>query len=88
MVQIKETVQILNDIVNCLLGEEESKGYNMLVEVVPKLTEISEYFIKQEGKNVLIDGLTSVLEGLENKDKWMIADVIKYEIVEVLNKYN
>lgn len=88
MVQIKETVQILNDIVNCLLGEEESKGYNMLVEVIPKLTEISEYFIKQEGKNVLIDGLTSVLEGLENKDKWMIADVIKYEIVEVLNKYN
>ena len=87
MGQIKEMIEVLQNIVTCLQGEEEGKGYAMLVEAVPQLERISNAIIEQEGENTLMAGLVSIIEGLENQDKWMIADVIQYEIIEKLNEY-
>ena len=83
MEAIKKTLQ---DIIEVLYKGETKKGMAMMSEVIPSLAVIAEN-MEDEGlrDRYVNDGLRQALEAMETNDGVLLADVLNYEIIEIID---
>lgn len=89
-----ETVQAIEATTVCFYQNKTSEGYRRLDDTLLRLgevmTEVGQY--RQQGNDVALDEtetmnkLTEALKALEMKDTLLLADILEYEIKDILMK--
>lgn len=87
---IQERIQSMDAIAELFYQQQDGKGMEELNAELPRLvTAIDEmYLYKQEHEDMLFDdtqineALQQMLSSMEEKDYILLADVIKYEMIE------
>jgi len=83
---MEATKKSLEDIIDVLYKGEVTKGIAMMSEVIPSLAVIAEKIEDEELKDRYInDGLRQALEAMETNDGVLLADVLSYEIIEIID---
>lgn len=84
---MENTKQKLKNIADTLYKGDTLLGISMMSEVLEDLAKIGT-IIKDEDLNsrYINDGLTQALEAMENNDGTLLADVITYELIEIIEE--
>ena len=81
------TKEKLSEIADILYKDNVNLGMAKMAEVIPSLATISVSIVDADMQTRLInDGLTPALEAMENKDATLLADVITYEIITLIDE--
>lgn len=94
--EIQDAIEKIDDFIIALYKDYESaiKNINNIVSVVNDiigrlLNEIDYY--KDQGEeidtDIIIQQLNNLLQGIQYNDQILIADTLKYEIIESINMY-
>lgn len=82
---LSETSDKLTEIANVLYKGDVQTGMAAMNVVIPNLAVIASYITDELLKTRLIeDALTPALQAMEEKDGTMLADVITYEILDII----
>lgn len=87
---IQERIQSMDAITELFYQQQDSKGLEVLNAELPKLVTVIDemYLYKQEHEEIpfedaqMNETLQQMLASLEDKDYVLLADVIKYEMIE------
>ncbi|MBE5953805.1 MAG: hypothetical protein E7257_06560 [Lachnospiraceae bacterium] len=83
---MKETRDKLSNIADILYKGDTTLGMAMMGTVINDLAVVATKVEDEELKNRYInDGLTQCLQAMENNDGTLLADVISYELIEVID---
>lgn len=83
---METTKKALENIVDILYKGEVTKGIAMMSEVIPSLAIIAEKIEDEDLKDRYVnDGLRQALEAMETNDGVLLADVLSYEIIEIID---
>lgn len=83
---LADTCDKLTDIADILYKGDVQTGMASMNAVIPNLAVIASYITDELLKTRLIeDALTPALQAMEEKDGTMLADVITYELLDILN---
>ncbi|MBQ9936668.1 MAG: hypothetical protein IJO70_12535 [Lachnospiraceae bacterium] len=83
---MKETREKLSNIADTLYKGDTTLGMAMMGTVINDLAAVAMKIEDEELKNRYInDGLTQALSAMENNDGTLLADVISYELIEVID---
>lgn len=66
---------------------KESEGNKSMQELIANLTGFVDSVNDEAVINDILDKLKEVLQAMEDKDYVYLADLLKYEIGEVINEY-
>ncbi len=77
----------LNDIIDILYNDGYSEGVGMLNEYLPYLANIGSSIIDNIKMLEYTQILQKILEAMQSDDPILLGDVIKYELVDVIDKY-
>lgn len=84
---IETTKEKLSEIADILYKDDVNRGMAKMNQVLPELTVISTSVTESEMQNRLInDALAPILDAMENKDATLLADIITYELMEILDE--
>ncbi|MDO5154423.1 MAG: hypothetical protein Q4D51_00515 [Eubacteriales bacterium] len=79
-------MQILMDEVEKLLEllyqENEEQSYNQLVAIIPQLEQEIQKMTDAELQQQTMQGLLLVMQAMEAGDLTLLADYLKYEVIE------
>lgn len=82
---MKETIEKLQCIANTLYKGDTTTGMAMMGNVLGDLASVATKIDNEELKDRYVnDGLTQALSAMESGDGTLLADVISYEIIEVI----
>lgn len=83
---VTETKQKLEVIADILYRGYVQEGIATMTEVLPNLAEIASDIQGTElQERLLNDSLTPALEAMENQDGTLLADLITYELIDLLD---
>lgn len=90
---IKKLDEMVIEVTDLFYQQKEKQGYQMveslytiLIQVVDKLLIIDdELLIKKSEKDLISQYLMEALQSLENKDVILFADVLRYDLMELIN---
>lgn len=83
---MKATREKLSNIADTLYKGDTTLGMAMMGTVINDLATVAMQIDDEELKNRYInDGLTQALSAMENNDGTLLADVISYELIEVID---
>lgn len=95
LLEIKEYINNANNLIEDLIEDIRKNNYlEDLVDLLEGLTYciFGLKAIKQDEIEVSIENLqrnlTEITEGIENRDFNLIADIVEYEMLEILNDLN
>lgn len=80
----------IDEIVSCLYRQEESEGFNKLQILLPAIENTIENHLQtgNEDKSVVSEKINSILlqllSAMEKKDIIVMADILKYELINCL----
>ncbi len=75
----------LEEIADVLYQGYASQGIAQMGEVIPNLAEISTWIEDEEERKRLVqDALEPILNAMEQQDATELADLITYELLEIL----
>ena len=84
IVQLKEQIK---NIADTLYTGETIKGIAGMGEIIPELALVATHIEDDELKERYVnDVLAPALEAMENKDGLLLADVINYELMDILEE--
>lgn len=84
---IETTKEKLSEIADILYKDDVNRGMAKMNQVLPELTVISTSVTESEMQSRLInDALAPILDAMENKDATLLADIITYELMEILDE--
>lgn len=94
MDQLIETVQIqIEEVTDNFYQQRTQEGYQALIHVIDSITEIMDIIEKNEEVSEFMDenkkllsSLQSIIEAMTNQDTVLLADILKYDVSEILNK--
>ena len=82
---LKTTKEKLSEIADVLYKNNVNLGMAKMVEAIPLLAAISTTITDMDMQTRLVnDGLAPALEAMEDKDSTLLADIITYEIIAVI----
>ncbi len=94
--EIQDAIKKIDDFVIALYKDYKSaiKNINNIVsivnDIISRLLNQIEYY-KAQGEeidtNIIIQQLNNLLQGIQYNDQILIADTLKYEIIESMNMY-
>lgn len=84
--RLQQIVNILEQITDLLYQENVSPAYTRLAAVLPQMEDIIMQ-LDEEAQQELTEKLQSALGAMEDGDNTLLADILKYEILEQLNVY-
>lgn len=84
--KIVETIKILNNISNQIYKGEVLQGMAKMNSVIPSLSSALSYMNEEQQISFMNDALMPALEAMEDRDGTMLADIISYEVVPVLEQ--
>lgn len=83
------TKKKLEDIAEVLYKGDTTLGMSMMVDVIGDLGMIAGMIEDEDIRNRYVnDGLKQALEAMEVQDGTLLADVITYELIEIINGLN
>ncbi len=77
----------LNDIIDILYNDEYNEGVGKLNEYLPYLANIGGNIADNSKMLGYTQILQKLLEAMQSDDPILLGDVIKYELVDVIDKY-
>ena len=84
---IEKTKEQLLTIADTLYQGGVSDGIAAMNAVIPNLAVIADHIENEDLKQKLVaDALTPILSAMENEDGTLMADLITYELVELLDR--
>lgn len=84
---ITELINELEEIAGVLYKDKIDEGMAMMTNVLPNLSlYVTTLESEEERQQFLDNALAPALEAMESRDAIMLADIITYEIIEVLNQ--
>lgn len=84
---IEKTKEQLLTIEDTLYQGGVSDGIAAMNAVIPNLAVIADHIENEDLKQKLVaDALTPILSAMENEDGTLMADLITYELVELLDR--
>lgn len=81
---IDDTIERLLVIADVLYSGEAEKGIGMMSEVIPDLASMMELLDEELRQQFISEIISPILQAMESKDAVSLADIIKYELVELL----
>ena len=82
---LQETIDVLNDIADKLYQGYVNEGMADMNKIISNLAVISTWIVDEDLTNRLIsDALSPILEAMEEQDGTGLADLITYELLEIL----
>ena len=94
--EIQNAIEEIDNFIIALYKDYESaiKNINNIVsivnDIISRLLNEIEYY-KEQGEeidtNIIIQQLNNLLQGIQYNDQILIADSLKYEIIESMNMY-
>ncbi|MCM1398905.1 MAG: hypothetical protein NC225_05410 [Clostridium sp.] len=76
----------LNDIADILYKGDTMDGMAHMSNVIPDIADVASNMPNEETRQGLIDNaLTPLLDAMEQGDGTLMADIINYELVPLLN---
>lgn len=85
-VLLNTTKEKLNEIADILYKDKVNLGMSKMNQVIPDIAVIASNITDAELQQRLInDALTPALGAMENKDASLLADIITYELIEILD---
>lgn len=91
--KIEETIQIIDNNTDLFYQNKIDEGYKHLDNTLIKISDTIEEVIKYQsqcGKDIqgesIVGILTEAMKALENKDALLLADILQYELKEVLEE--
>lgn len=83
---LTRTKELLQDIADILYKGNTQEGIAMMSQAIPDIAVISTWISEDEVQARLVeDALSPALEAMEEKDGTMLADIITYELLDILN---
>lgn len=91
--KIDETIRIIDDNTDLFYQNKIDEGYKYLDKTLIKISDIIEEVIeyqKQSGEDIhgekIVGILTEAMKALEKKDALLLADILQYELKEILEE--
>lgn len=94
-IRINENDSILesaiNEIVSCLYRQDESEGFDKLQNLLPAIENTIEGYLQacNDDKSLVSEKINNILlqllSAMEKRDIIVIADILKYELINYLN---
>jgi hypothetical protein len=88
---INETLKDIEQITENFYQQKQSEGYLGLVKIIDSLVRITDYLssiektaVIAENNILIMNALQDATEALANKDSVLLADILKYDISDVL----
>lgn len=76
----------LTEIADILYKNQMDAGMSEMNQVIPQLVMIADSISDEAMQERLLnDALTPALEAMENRDATLLADIITYELMEILD---
>ncbi|MDF2544796.1 MAG: hypothetical protein K0S47_4514 [Herbinix sp.] len=85
-VSVQRIIENFDSVCNDLYQQEQKRAYDKLNIVLGDLTQVLNEISLMEGfdMNKLMNNLAEALKAMEAMDYVLLADIIKYEIIEQL----
>lgn len=84
--KLVKTIEKLNSIADIIYKGDMTQGMANMVEIIPTLAEVAGLLTDEQQENFINQALKPVVEAMEDKDGTMMADIISYEMVPVLEQ--
>lgn len=84
---MEQVINTLTTITDLLYQENIPVAYRMLYLILPGMEEVIGTIQQEEIQSELKDKLLEALEAMENEDNILLADILRYEILERLREY-
>ncbi|MBQ8317752.1 MAG: hypothetical protein IJX85_05380 [Lachnospiraceae bacterium] len=84
--KIAETIDMLNDISNQMYKGDVLNGVASMATVIPSLAEIAGCLDDCKQECFVNEALKPALEAMEERDGTMLADILTYEMIPVLEE--
>ena len=82
-----ELIESLEKIADVLYKGKVNEGIAMMSSVIPELGMYIQTIESEEERQAFLgNALMPALEAMENRDAIMLADIISYEIIEVIKR--
>lgn len=85
--ELEALINGLNDIIDILYNNGYNEGIGKLNEYLPCLADIGSNITDSNKTLEYTQILQKILEAMQSDDPILLGDVIKYELVDVINKY-
>mgnify|MGYP007101916988 CR=1 FL=1 len=82
---IENAKEELDEIAELLYQENISSAYQKIINVLPRLDLAFAEVGEGAARDNLTEKLNLMLEAMENEDYLLMADVIKYELLEAMD---
>lgn len=90
-VVINETLNDIEQVTENFYQQKQSEGYLGLVKIIDSLVRMTDYIsniektaVIAENNILIMNALQDATEALANKDSVLLADILKYDISDVL----
>lgn len=84
---INEVINEINEVVNCLQGGNEQKGYKLISKLSTKIEEIISFNIAE---NIDVNNLNNILNEIVNAlfdgDLVLVGDMFLYEVLPIMEE--
>ncbi|HCJ09069.1 MAG TPA: hypothetical protein DHV96_12140 [Lachnospiraceae bacterium] len=84
---LKQLVDAIRQIVDLLYQENIEAGYKALYIVLPYLERMIVETDNTEFQNELKEKLEEALHAMEDGDNILLADIMQYEVLEIIESY-
>ena len=84
--KVLETIKQLNDISDQMYKGEVLRGMAKMDSVILSLSSILGCMSEEQQISFMSDSLKPALEAMEQRDGTMLADIISYEMIPVLEQ--
>ena len=86
MILIDKTILELSGIADQMYKGDVELGIANMQSVIPNLVQISSWMDDPQQERWINDALKPALQAMEDNDGTMLADVITYEIITILDE--
>ena len=84
--KLEEAIEKLNSIADIIYKGNMIQGMADMVDIIPTIAEVAGELNEEQQELFINEALKPALEAMEDKDGTMLADIISYEIVPVLEQ--
>ena len=92
-INIKELISQIEEITEFFYQQKNNSGYQKLIPVIDSLTKVVDEISELEQESSLVEKkdrfkgiLNDAMEAMVNNDTILLADILKYDISEILTE--
>ena len=81
MDELKNKIEETTDL---FYQQKVNEAYESFIQLLPQISVFAESLSEEEKREELLGVLAPALEALEQKDSILLADILQYELLEIL----